>query len=31
LHELERRNASTALITMCCGSAIGTGAIIERL
>ncbi len=31
LHELERRNASTALITMCCGSAIGTGAIIERI
>jgi acetyl-CoA C-acetyltransferase len=31
LHELERRNASTALITMCCGAAVGTGTIIERI
>jgi acetyl-CoA C-acetyltransferase len=31
LHELERRDASTALITMCCGAAVGTGTIIERL
>ena len=31
LHELERRNATTALITMCCGAAVGTGTIIERL
>jgi acetyl-CoA C-acetyltransferase len=31
LHELERRDASTALITMCCGSAIGTATIIERI
>ena len=31
LHELERRGAGTALITMCCGSAVGTGTIIERL
>lgn len=31
LHELERRDLNTALITMCCGSAIGTGTIIERL
>ncbi len=31
LHELERRDASTALITMCCGSSVGTGTIIERL
>jgi acetyl-CoA C-acetyltransferase len=31
LHELERRDASTAFISMCCGSAIGTGTIIERL
>ncbi|NND82390.1 MAG: steroid 3-ketoacyl-CoA thiolase [Gammaproteobacteria bacterium] len=30
LHELERSDQSTALITMCCGSAIGTGTIIER-
>ncbi|MCH6561249.1 MAG: steroid 3-ketoacyl-CoA thiolase [Myxococcales bacterium] len=31
LHELERRDKSTALITMCCGSALGTGTIIERI
>jgi acetyl-CoA C-acetyltransferase len=31
LHELERRDAATALITMCCGSAIGTATIIERI
>jgi len=31
LHELERRDASTALITMCCGSSVGTGTIIERI
>jgi len=31
LHELERSDKSTALISMCCGSAIGTGTIIERL
>ena len=31
LHELERSDKSTALIAMCCGSAIGTGTIIERL
>ncbi len=31
LHELERTDKSTALITMCCGSALGTGTIIERL
>jgi len=31
LHELERRNKSRALILMCCGAAVGTGAIIERL
>jgi acetyl-CoA C-acetyltransferase len=31
LHELERRDASTAFISMCCGSAIGTGTILERL
>ena len=31
LHELERSDKNTALITMCCGSAIGTGTIIERL
>ena len=31
LHELERRDKSTALIAMCCGSAVGTAAIIERV
>ena len=31
LHELERRNLKTAFITMCCGAAVGTGTIIERL
>ncbi|HEX9235123.1 MAG TPA: steroid 3-ketoacyl-CoA thiolase [Actinomycetota bacterium] len=31
LHELERRDATTALITMCCGGALGTATIIERL
>jgi acetyl-CoA C-acetyltransferase len=31
LHELERRNKTTAYISMCCGSALGTAAIIERV
>jgi acetyl-CoA C-acetyltransferase len=31
LHELERRDASTALITMCAGGALATGTIIERI
>ena len=31
LHELERRGKGTALISMCCGSSLGTGAILERL
>jgi acetyl-CoA C-acetyltransferase len=31
LHELERRDASTALVTMCAGGAMATAAIIERL
>ncbi len=31
LHELERRDASTALITMCAGGALSTGTIIERI
>jgi acetyl-CoA C-acetyltransferase len=31
LHELERRDGQFALVTMCCGGAIGTGTIIERL
>ncbi|BBY56316.1 steroid 3-ketoacyl-CoA thiolase [Mycobacterium koreense] len=31
LHELERTDASTALITMCAGGALSTGTIIERI
>jgi len=31
LHELERRGAGTALITMCAGGAMATAAIIERV
>jgi acetyl-CoA C-acetyltransferase len=31
LHELERRDASTALITMCAGGAHSTATIIERI
>ena len=31
LHELERTDKSTALISMCCGAAVGTGTIIERI
>ncbi len=31
LHELERRDASTALISMCAGGALATGTILERL
>jgi acetyl-CoA C-acetyltransferase len=31
LHELERRDAATALIAMCAGGALSTGTIIERV
>jgi acetyl-CoA C-acetyltransferase len=31
VHELERTDGSTALITMCCGGGLGTGTIIERV
>ncbi|HKY65633.1 MAG TPA: steroid 3-ketoacyl-CoA thiolase [Acidimicrobiales bacterium] len=31
VHELERTDASTALVSMCCGGGLGTGTIIERL
>ncbi|HEX9713792.1 MAG TPA: steroid 3-ketoacyl-CoA thiolase [Actinomycetota bacterium] len=31
LHELERTDKSTALVTMCCGGAIGTATILERI
>jgi acetyl-CoA C-acetyltransferase len=30
LHELERSDEDTALVTMCCGGGLGTGTIIER-
>jgi acetyl-CoA C-acetyltransferase len=30
LHELERRDATLALVTMCCGGGLGTGTILER-
>ncbi|HEV2360358.1 MAG TPA: steroid 3-ketoacyl-CoA thiolase [Acidimicrobiales bacterium] len=31
LHELERRDASIGCVLMCCGGALATGSIIERL
>jgi acetyl-CoA C-acetyltransferase len=31
LHELERRDAGTALVTMCAGGALSTASIIERI
>ncbi|HJT37741.1 MAG TPA: acetyl-CoA C-acyltransferase, partial [Actinomycetota bacterium] len=31
LHELERSDKNTTLVTMCCGGAIGTATILERL
>ncbi len=31
LHELERRDARFALVSMCCGGALATGTIIERI
>jgi acetyl-CoA C-acetyltransferase len=31
LHELERADKSTALVSMCCGGGLGTGTILERL
>jgi acetyl-CoA C-acetyltransferase len=30
VHELERTDATTALVSMCCGGGLGTGTIIER-
>jgi acetyl-CoA C-acetyltransferase len=30
LHELERRDGTLALVTMCCGGGLGTGTILER-
>ena len=31
LHELERSDSSLALVSMCCGGALATGTIIERI
>ena len=31
LHELERSDKSTALISMCCGGSLATGTILERM
>ena len=31
LHELERTTRPSALVSMCCGGALATGTIIERL
>jgi acetyl-CoA C-acetyltransferase len=31
LHELERTNKQTALISMCCGGALATGTVLERI
>jgi acetyl-CoA C-acetyltransferase len=31
LHELERRDATYGLVSMCCGGALATGTIIERI
>jgi len=30
VHELERSDASTALVTMCCGGGLGTATLLER-
>ncbi|HXP36420.1 MAG TPA: thiolase family protein [Solirubrobacteraceae bacterium] len=31
LHELERSDQTTGLVTMCCGGGLGTGTLIERV
>ncbi len=31
LHELERRDAATALVAMCCGGALATASVLERI
>jgi acetyl-CoA acyltransferase len=31
LHELERSDKQTGLVTMCCGGGLGTGTLIERI
>jgi len=30
LFELERQQASRAVVTMCCGGGLGTGTLLER-
>ena len=31
LHELERSDAETGLVTMCCGGGLGTGTLVQRV
>jgi acetyl-CoA acetyltransferase len=31
LHEMERADVETGLVTMCCGGGLGTGTLIERV
>jgi len=31
LHELERSDKSTGIVTMCCGGGLGTGTLLERI
>ena len=31
LHELERADAETALVTMCCGGSLGTASLLQRI
>ena len=31
VHELERSDQNTALVTMCCGGGLATGTLIERI
>ena len=31
LHELERTDKGTGLVTMCCGGGLGTGTLIQRV
>jgi acetyl-CoA C-acetyltransferase len=31
VHELERSDKTTALVTMCCGGGLGTATLLERI
>ncbi len=31
VHELERSDLNTALVTMCCGGGLATGTLLERI